>query len=60
MSALVDLDDERLRRDVEHLHRQGPSVLLEFLLEIARERLLRVDIEERLGRYAQPPAGGPR
>jgi hypothetical protein len=40
-------------------------VLLEFLLEIGRERLLRVDIEERVGRYAalggdQSPAGRPR
>jgi hypothetical protein len=52
MTALVDLGDERLRRDVEHLHRLGPRVLLEFLLELGRERLLRVDVEERVGRYA--------
>ena len=52
MTALVDLGDERLRRDIEHLHRLGPRALLEFLLEIGRERLLRADLEVRLRRYA--------
>ena len=53
MTALVDLGDERLRRDVERLHRQSLRVLLEFLVEIRRERMLRADIEERVGRYAE-------
>jgi hypothetical protein len=49
-----------LRRDVARLHQQGPNVLLEFLSELARERLLRTDIEERLSRYvALSPAGRP-
>jgi hypothetical protein len=57
MTALVDLSDERLRRDVERLHRNGPRVLFEFLLEIGRERLLRVDLERRVGRYAELDPG---
>jgi hypothetical protein len=52
MTALVDLGDARLRRHVERLHRQGPRVLFELLSEIGRERLLRVDIEGRVARYA--------
>jgi hypothetical protein len=57
MTALVDLGDERLCRDVERLHRQSLRVLLEFLVEIRRERMLRADIEERVGRYAELDPG---
>ena len=52
MSVTIDLGDVRLRRDVEHLHRLGPRALFELLSEIGRERLLRVDIERRVARYA--------
>jgi hypothetical protein len=52
VSAPLFLADARLCRDVERLHRLGPRALFEFLLEISRERLLRVDIEQRVARYA--------
>ena len=53
MTALIDLSDERLRRDAERVYGLGPRVFLEFLLELARDRLLRTDIEQRLDRYAK-------
>jgi hypothetical protein len=63
--VLVAVDDARLRGDVEALHRQGPDVLFAFLLELAAERLLFVDIAERLRRHVgrdgdQLPARRPR
>jgi hypothetical protein len=50
---LVDLSDARLRRDVEKIHRLGPRVAYEMWLELGRDRLLRVEIERLVARYAQ-------
>jgi len=50
---VIDLGDARLRHDVERLHRLGPRAVYELLAEIGRERLLRVDIERRVARYAR-------
>ena len=52
-AEIYDLDDMRLRRNVEALHRLGPRALYELLAEIGREQLLRVDIERRVARYAR-------
>jgi hypothetical protein len=48
----VDFSDVRLRRDVELLHKLGPRVLYEMLLEVSEDRSLRTYIEELVGKYA--------
>ena len=44
-------DTERLKRQVEHLHRLGPRPLCEFLIEFAGNDL-QVDLDLQLSRYA--------
>jgi DNA repair protein RadD len=51
-AALVDLADVHFRRDVEQLHRLGARAVFELLSELGRERLIRVDIERRVRRFA--------
>jgi hypothetical protein len=50
---LHDLDDIRLRRDIERVYELGPRAIFELLSEIGRECLLRVDIQRRVARYAR-------
>jgi hypothetical protein len=52
-AATYELRDERFRRNVERLHRLGPRVLTELLMEIAGERLIRSEIEQRVATYAR-------
>jgi hypothetical protein len=47
------LADLRFARDVEALHRLGARAVLEFLVELGRERLLRTDLEQRVRRWAR-------
>jgi hypothetical protein len=47
------LADLRCARDVEALHRLGARAVLEFLVELGRERLLRTDLEQRVRRWAR-------
>jgi hypothetical protein len=53
MTTPVDLLDYCFGRDVERLHRLGPRVLAEMLLQLGAERLLMTDIEQRVRRYAR-------
>ena len=48
----IDFSDVRLRRDAELVHKLGPRVLYEMLLEASEDRLLRTYIEELVSRYA--------
>ena len=48
-----DSRDERLYRDVEKLHQLGPRPLFEFLNDLGRNLLIRVQIERRVARYAR-------
>jgi len=50
--AIVDLGDVRLQRDVEKVHRLGPRPLYEMMIELGHDRLLRVEIERLVARYA--------
>jgi hypothetical protein len=50
---IIELSEARLRRDVERLHRLGPRVLLEMLTELGCSRLLRIEIECLVSRYAR-------
>jgi hypothetical protein len=52
-AIIVDLSDARLRRDVELLHRLGPRPMHELLVELGRKHPIRVDIEDRVARYAR-------
>jgi hypothetical protein len=52
VKPVIDLGDARLRRDVEKLHRLGPRPLYHMLVELGCERLLRVEIERVVSRYA--------
>jgi hypothetical protein len=52
-AAPIDLSDYRFHRQVAHLHRLGVRAVAELLAEIGREHVIRVDIEERLARYAR-------
>jgi hypothetical protein len=58
--VLVAVDDEQMRQAVEDLHGQGSDLLFAFLSEFAAERLLYVDLQQRLLRYTQPSAKGVR
>ncbi len=51
-AVIVDIAEERFRRDVERLHALGPRALLELLAELGRERLIRTRIECLVARYA--------
>ncbi len=44
--------DLRFRRNVEKLHRLGPRVLHEYLLEVGAQRGIRTHLEARIGDYA--------
>jgi hypothetical protein len=48
----IDFSDVRLRRDAELVHKLGPRVLYEMLLEASEDRLLRTYIEELVAGYA--------
>jgi hypothetical protein len=50
---VVDLRDEKFRRDVARLHGLGPRATFELLVELGRRRLLRTDIEALVSRYAR-------
>jgi len=45
--------DLRFRRDVQRLHRLGARAVYELLSELAAKRLLRTEIEQLVGTYAQ-------
>jgi hypothetical protein len=47
--------DVQFAADVAALHRRGPYALLDMLVELACERLLRVELEERVRRWARVP-----
>lgn len=51
--SVIDLGDERFRRDVARLHALGPRPVFELLVELGRERLLRTAIEAVVARYAR-------
>ena len=44
--------DLRFRRNVEKLHRLGPRVLHEYLVEVGVQRSIRTFLEDRIGDYA--------
>ena len=46
------VEDLKFRRDVERLHRLGPRVLYELLVEIGEQRLCRTFIEQCVQRYS--------
>ena len=48
-----DSGDARLYRDVERLHRLGPWPLYELLTGLACDRLIRLEIERLVARYAE-------
>ena len=52
-AVVIDLAEERFRRDVERLHELGPRAVLELLVELGQERLLRIEIEHKVRRYAE-------
>jgi len=43
----------RFRRDVTRLHALGPRAIYQLLTELAARRLLRTEIEQLVGYYAQ-------
>jgi hypothetical protein len=49
----ADLRDRRLQHDVARLHACGPRAVYELLVELAARRMVRFEIEELVGRYAQ-------
>lgn len=51
-AGVIDLAEERFRRDIERLHRLGPRVLFEMLVELGSSRLIRVELDHLVGRYA--------
>jgi len=54
--ALADLiADVDFATDVAALHQRGPDILHDMLVELASERLLRVDLEKRVRRWATVP-----
>jgi hypothetical protein len=53
MSGVVDLRDERFRRDLEQLHRLGVRPLYEMLRRLGAERLIFTEIEHLVRRYAR-------
>jgi hypothetical protein len=61
MNAPVDptdvLADLRFARDVEALHRLGARALYEFLVELGRERLIRLHLEARTRQWARLDRG---
>ena len=44
--------DIRFRRAVERLHKAGPRVLHEFLVQVGAERSIRTFLEDRIGSFA--------
>lgn len=50
---VIDLRDEKFRRDVARLHGLGPRATFEMLVEIGRKRLLRTEIETAVARHAR-------
>jgi len=50
---VVDLREQRFRRDVVRLHRLGPRVLYELLDALGAERTLRTDIEKLVERFSR-------
>jgi hypothetical protein len=53
----IDLAERRFRRNVERLHALGPRAVAELLTEIAARRMIRLEIERLVDRYAQLDPG---
>jgi hypothetical protein len=51
--VVVDLREQRFRRDVVQLHKLGPRVLYELLDALGAERTLRTDIERLVAGYSR-------
>jgi hypothetical protein len=52
-AQLAALDDLRLQRGVERLHRLGARPLYELFIELGKELLIRSEIAAKVMRYAQ-------
>ena len=53
MIPIVDLAEERFRRDLERLHCLGARALYQMLDELGARHLLRTEIEEFVRRYSR-------
>ena len=52
-SRVVDLGDERFRRDLVQLHWLGPRAYYQMLAELGAQRLIRTEIEALVRRYSR-------